>query len=144
MTELKNRGVEDILIAVVEGLKGFPEAIAAVFPPTIVQTCIVHLIRNSMDFASWKDRKPIAAELKAIYRATDTDVARRALEDLRRRLGPQVSGNRAELAAQLGACHPVLRLSRRCAAHHLHHERHRILERQIAARRANERPFSNR
>jgi putative transposase len=67
MTELKNRGVEDILIAVVDGLKGFPEAIAAVFPPTIVQTCIVHLIRNSMDFASWKDRKPIAAELKAIY-----------------------------------------------------------------------------
>jgi putative transposase len=64
MTELKNRGVEDILIAVVDGLKGFPEAIAAVFPPTIVQTCIVHLIRNSMDFASWKDRKPIAAELK--------------------------------------------------------------------------------
>ena len=58
-----------------------PEAIAAVFPPTIVQTCIVHLIRNSMDFASWKDRKPIAAELKAIYRATDADVARRALED---------------------------------------------------------------
>src|ERR1700731_4651726 len=55
MTELKNRGVEDILIAVVDGLKGFPEAIAAVFPPTIVQTCIVHLIRNSMDFASWKD-----------------------------------------------------------------------------------------
>ena len=72
MTELKNRGVEDILIAVVDGLKGFPEAIAAVFPPTIVQTCTVHLIRNSMDFASWKDRKPIAAELKAIYRATDT------------------------------------------------------------------------
>ena len=81
MTELKNRGVEDILIAVVDGRKGFPEAIAAVFPPTIVQTCIVHLIRNSMDFASWKDRKPIAAELKAIYRATDADVARRALED---------------------------------------------------------------
>src|SRR5271155_3667589 len=81
MTELKNRGVEDILIAVVDGLKGFPEAIAAVFPPTIVQTCIVHLIGNSMDFASWKDRKPIAAELKAIYRATDADVARRALED---------------------------------------------------------------
>ena len=81
MTELKNRGVEDILIAVVDGLKGFPEAIAAVFPPTIVQTCIVHLIRNSMDFASWKDRKPIAAELKAIYRATDAEVARRALED---------------------------------------------------------------
>ena len=81
MNELKNRGVEDILIAVVDGLKGFPEAITAVFPQTIVQTCIVHLIRNSMDFASWKERKPIAAELKAIYRATDADLARKALED---------------------------------------------------------------
>jgi putative transposase len=66
MNELRNRGVEDILIAVVDGLKGFPEA---VFPPTIMQTGIVHLIRNYLDFASWKDRKPIAAELKAIYRA---------------------------------------------------------------------------
>ena len=146
MTELKNRGVEDILIAVVDGLKGFPEAIAAVFPPTIVQTCIVHLIRNSMDFASWKDRKPIAAELKAIYRATDTDVARRALEDF----DAGVWGRRSPAIAQswpaqLGACHPVLRLSRRCAAHHLHHDNdYCILERQTAARRANERPFSNR
>ena len=81
MNELRNRGVEDILIAVIDGLKGFPEAITAVFPPTIVQTCIVHLIRNSMDFASWKDRKPIAAELKAIYRAGDADLARKGLED---------------------------------------------------------------
>jgi putative transposase len=80
MNELKNRGVEDILIGVVDGLKGFPEAINAVFPQTVVQTCIVHLIRNSMDFASWKDRKAIAAELKTIYRATDADDARRALE----------------------------------------------------------------
>src|SRR5215218_6804875 len=62
MNELKNRGVEDALVAVVDGLKGFPEAITAVFPGTIVQTCIVHLIRHSMDFASWKDRKAIAGE----------------------------------------------------------------------------------
>ena len=60
MNELKNRGVADLLIAVVDGLKGFPEAITAVFPQTIVQTCIVHLIRHSMDFASWKDRKVLA------------------------------------------------------------------------------------
>ena len=119
MTELKNRGVEDILITVVDGLKGFPEAIAVVFPPTIVQTCIVHLIRHSMDFASWKHRKPIAAELKAIERATDADVARRALEDFDAGVGVASIGNRAELAAKLGACHPVLRLSRCCAAHHL-------------------------
>ena len=80
MNELKNRGVEDILIGVVDGPKGFPEAINAVFPQTVVQTCIVHLIRNSMDFASWKDRKPIAAELKAIYRATDANDGGRALD----------------------------------------------------------------
>ncbi|MBG0792639.1 IS256 family transposase [Methylocystis sp. H62] len=80
MNELKNRGIDDILIAVVDGLKGFPDAINAVFPQTIVQTCIVHLIRNSMDFASWKDRKAIAAELKTIYRAKDADAGREALE----------------------------------------------------------------
>jgi putative transposase len=68
MNELRNRGVGDVLIAVVDGLKGFPEAINAVFPETIVQTCVVHLIRNSMDFASWKDRKAIAAVLKTVYR----------------------------------------------------------------------------
>jgi putative transposase len=81
MNELKNRGVEDILIAVVDGLKGFPDAINAVFPRTTVQTCIVHLIRNSMDFASWKDRKAIAAALKTIYRASDADAGRRALDE---------------------------------------------------------------
>ncbi len=69
MNELKNRGVADILIAVVDGLKGFPDAINAVFPQTVVQTCIVHLIRNSMGFALWTDRKAIAASLRSIYRA---------------------------------------------------------------------------
>src|SRR5208282_2512851 len=71
MNELKNRGVEDVLIAVVDGLKGFPETITAVFPQTQVQTCIVHLIRNSLDFVSYKDRKAFAAALKQIYRAKD-------------------------------------------------------------------------
>jgi putative transposase len=71
MNELKNRGLSDILIAVVDGLKGFPEAINAVFPQTIVQTCIVHLIRHSMSFASWKDRKGVAKALRAVYRAVD-------------------------------------------------------------------------
>ena len=71
MNELKNRGVEDILIAVVDGLKGFPEAILAVFAATTVQTCIVHLLRHSLDFVSYKDRKTVAAALKTIYRAKD-------------------------------------------------------------------------
>ncbi len=80
MNELKTRGVEDVLIAVVDGLKGFPEAINAVFPKTTVQTCIVHLIRNSLDFVSWKDRKPVVAELRKIYRAKDAEAGGKALE----------------------------------------------------------------
>jgi len=79
MNELKRRGVDDILLAVVDGLKGFPDAITAVFPETIVQTCIVHLLRNSMAFVSWKDRKNLAAALKTVYRAVDADAAEKAL-----------------------------------------------------------------
>jgi putative transposase len=80
MNELKNRGVSDILIAVVDGLKGFPEAINAAFPETIVQTCIVHLLRNSMGFASWKDRKFIAQALRGVYRAETPEAGLAALE----------------------------------------------------------------
>ena len=79
MNELKNRGVDDILIAVVDGLKGFPDAINAVFPQTTVQTCIVHLLRNSLDFASWKDRKDLARAMKLIYSAVDGTAAEAAL-----------------------------------------------------------------
>src|SRR5882724_7909755 len=80
MNELKNRGVADILLAVVDGLKGFPEAINAVFPVTQVQTCIVHMIRHSLEFVSWKDRKPVAATLKEIYRAKDAQSGKDNLE----------------------------------------------------------------
>ena len=79
MNELKNRGVEDVLIAVVDGLKGFPDAITAVFPQATVQTCVVHLLRHSLDFVSWKDRKPVATALKDIYRAVDADAGQTAL-----------------------------------------------------------------
>lgn len=81
MTELKNRGVSDILIAVVDGLKGFPEAISSIFPLTLVQTCIVHLIRYSMQFASWKERKALVAALKPIYRAEHATAALARLEE---------------------------------------------------------------
>jgi putative transposase len=80
MNELKDRGVQDILIAVVDGLKGFPEAIAAVFPKTQVHACIVHLIRSSLDCVSYKDRKAVAAALKEIYRARDAEAGQAALE----------------------------------------------------------------
>ena len=78
--DLKTRGVSDILIAVTDGLKGMPEALAAVFPATTLQTCIVHLIRNSLDYASWKDRKALAAAIKPIYTAPSAEAAQAELD----------------------------------------------------------------
>ena len=79
LTEIKNRGVADILILCCDGLKGFPEAIEAVFPKTTIQTCIVHMIRNSIRFVTWKDRKLVVAALKPIYRAQTEVLAEAAL-----------------------------------------------------------------
>ena len=76
-----NRGIGDILIAVVDGLKGFPEAINAAFPLTVIQTCIVHLIRHSLEFVSWKDRKLVVPALKAIYRAKNAEAGLKALAE---------------------------------------------------------------
>lgn len=78
--DLKTRGVGDILIAVTDGLKGMPEALAAVFPATTLQTCIVHLIRNSLDYASWKERKLLAAAIRPIYTAASAEAAEAELD----------------------------------------------------------------
>lgn len=75
VTELKNRGVRDIFIACVDGLKGFPEAIEAVFPNTQVQLCLVHMVRHSLNYVSWKQRKEVAEDLKAIYQAPTVEQA---------------------------------------------------------------------
>ena len=79
--DLKTRGVNDMLIAVTDGLTGMPAALAAVFPRTTLQTCIVHLIRNSLDYASWKDRKALAAALRPIYAAASAEAAVAALDE---------------------------------------------------------------
>jgi transposase-like protein len=78
--DLKTRGVADLLIAVTDGLKGMAEALAAVFPATTLQTCIVHLIRNSLDYASWKERKALAASIKPIYTAPSAEAAQAELD----------------------------------------------------------------
>lgn len=83
LMNLKNRGMKDAFIICTDGLKGFPEAIEAVFPSTLVQTCIVHLIRASLKFVSWKERKALAADLKLIYRAATAEMAEMALADFR-------------------------------------------------------------
>jgi len=80
LTELKNRGVEDILIACMDGLTGFPEALRAIYPQTRVQLCIVHLVRNSTKFVSYKDLKKVCADLKTIYQANTEISGREALE----------------------------------------------------------------
>lgn len=93
VTELKNRGVKEILIACVDGLKGFPEAIESVFPQTQVQLCIVHMVRHSLNYVSWKQRKEVADDLKTIYQAPTVDMAAENLE---------------KFAAKWDASHPTI------------------------------------
>jgi putative transposase len=93
VTELKNRGVKDIFIACVDGLKGFPEAIEAVFPKTQVQLCIVHMVRHSLRYVSWKQRKEVAADLKSIYSAPTVE---------------QAEANLTAFAAKWDASHPTI------------------------------------
>ena len=85
LTELQNRGLKDIFIACVDGLTGFPEAIQTVYPRTQVQLCIVHMVRNALNYVAYKDRKAVAADLKRIYRAATLAEAERALEDFAER-----------------------------------------------------------
>ena len=87
VTELKNRGVQDIFIACVEGLKGFPEAIESVYPQTAVQLCLVHMVRHSLNYVSWKMRKAVAADLRSVYAATTLEAARAALDAFEQQWG---------------------------------------------------------
>lgn len=80
VTELKNRGVKEIFIACVDGLKGFPEAIEAVYPNTQIQLCIVHMVRHSLNYVSWKQRKEVATDLKTIYHAATVEMAEKNLD----------------------------------------------------------------
>jgi putative transposase len=89
LTELKNRGLHDILIACVDGLKGFPEAIESVYPRTRVQGCIVHLVRHSLNYVSFKQRRPVAAALKVIYSSATIEEAELALDAFEREFGQQ-------------------------------------------------------
>jgi len=94
LTELQNRGVKDILIACVDGLKGFPDAINTAFPETKVQLCIVHMVRNSIKFVPWKDYKPVTADLKRIYQSATEEEALLALDQFSERWDekyPQIS-----------------------------------------------------
>lgn len=94
LTELQNRGIQDILIACIDGLKGFPEAINAVFPKTQIQLCIVHRVRNSLKYVPWKDYKAVTADLKQIYQSATEEEALLALDRFGQRWDthyPQIS-----------------------------------------------------
>lgn len=94
LTELNNRGIKDILIACVDGLKGFPDAINTVFPNTNIQLCIIHMVRNSMKYVSWKDYKAVTADLKLIYQSATEDAALQALDEFAQKWDdkyPQIS-----------------------------------------------------
>ena len=116
--------MEDILIAVVDGLKGFAEAITTVFPLASVQTCIVHLSRYCLSFCGWKERQAVARELKAIYRARNRRGGPQALLSgvQHRPVGQKVSDDSRELAPKLGTDHSLLQLSAGGAKDHLHHQ----------------------
>lgn len=89
MTELKNRGVQDILIACVDGLKGFPEAIESIYPKTQVQLCIIHMVRHSLKYVGWKERKAVAADLRAVYTAATAEAAEQALDAFEKKWAPR-------------------------------------------------------
>ena len=134
MNDLKARGVQDILIAIVDGLKGFPEAITAVFPDTIVQTCIVHLIRNSTRLASWKDRSPWPRPEAGLSGRQCRGGRPGAGRIRKRRVGTAFSHRSPELATPLGPDHSVFRFPGARAEDPLHHE----CDRELAQRRSQE------
>lgn len=122
--DLANRGVKDVLIVCTDGLSGFPEAIEATWPLAIVQTCVVHLIRASMRFVSYKDRKAVSAALKPIYTASSEGDRPGGAPGLRgRRVGPQVPHHREVVDQRVGAVHPIPGVPARGASGHLHDER---------------------
>ena len=145
MNEIKMRGVQDVLIVVVDGLKGFPEAIEAVFPHAVVQTCIVHLIRYSLLHAAWKERKELAAAIRPIYQAPTAAAAEAALGAFEAYVVErEVSGHRQKLAGGVGPRGAVLRLLGGDPAGHLHHQRDREPELDGAPRGAGARPLPQR
>lgn len=102
VTELKNRGVSDIFSACVDGLKGFPEAIEAIYPQTQVQLCMVHLVRHSLSYVSHKDRKQVADDLKEIYQAATFEEAERQLAQFEETWAASYPRHRQVVARELG------------------------------------------
>ena len=124
LTDLQNRGVKDLFIACVDGLTGLPEAIETVYPQMRVQLCMVHLMRNSLRYVSYKHMKAVATDLKAIYSASTEAEAEFNLELKALEMGCTLSQHQQVVAGTLGQSDPVVCLSRRHSQGDLHHQRH--------------------
>jgi transposase-like protein len=132
VTELKNRGVQDIFIACVDGLKGFPEAIESVYPQTAVQLCVVHMVRHSLNYVSWKMRKAVAADLRAVYAAVTLEAATAALDEFEDKSGELTTRRSCSRGAGTGSASRRSSTTRRRSADHLHDQRHRVGEHEFA------------
>lgn len=132
ITELQARGVQDFLIACVDGLKGLPQAIESVFPKTIVQTCLVHMVRNSLAFVSYKDRKEVACDLKLIYRGVNEAASRSQIGGVLQKVGHALSIDSKILARELVENRPDVQSATRDSSCRLHDKLDRIIEHDIA------------
>ena len=137
--ELANRGVSDVLIVCCDGLAGFPEAIGATWPDAMIQTCVVHLIRASMRFVSYGDRKRVAAALKPVYTAPTVDAADVAFEQFAASPRQEIPVNGGDVEGRMGPVHPVLGIPAHGASRHLHDELDRIVE--LPAAESHEEPL---
>ena len=133
LTDLRNRGVRDVFFLVCDGLKGLPDVVEHVWPQTVVQTCIIHLIRNTFRLASRADHDALKKDLKAIYTAPTTEAAEFALESSRRNGVRSIGRSSGSGEARLERVHPVLRLRHRNSAGHLQHKRYRKPQRPLPA-----------
>jgi hypothetical protein len=128
-TELKNRRLDDVLMLVCDGLKGLPEAVEAVWPRTIVQSCVVHLLRNSFRYAARQDWDKVAKALKPVYTAPSEDAATERFLEFQEAWGKKYPGDREAVVGRLGRVRALPLLRRRDPQGHLQHERDRECQR---------------
>ena len=134
LTEIKNRGVRDVLMLVCDGLKGLPDAVNTVWDKTIVQTCVVHLLRNSFRYASKRDWPELARDLKPIYTAPSAAGRTGPVRRVLRQVGEALPGDHSPVDRRVGGVRAVPRLRRRDPQDHLHHERDRVGQRPAPPR----------
>ena len=145
LNELKQRGVANILLCCVDGLKGFPEAIEAIYPQTVVQTCVVHLIRHSLKYVPRREKDQVARDLKPIYTAVDADAAHGGTRGVRRQVGDALPGDHAGVAERLGVTWRRFSRFHRAASRGLYGERDREpLNRRLRKRDQDERTLPQR